>query len=82
MARKTYWQNVSLHTDRDKEVCKSWFSPLCEGMTPNKVEVLCDIETDREKKLRAFMTDAEGKQYQLERTRGATCSISIQEIQP
>lgn len=81
MPRKTYWQSMSLHTDRDKENCKSWFPGLCDGMTPYKAEVLCDIDTDREKKLRVFMVGADGRHHQLERTRGhANYSVSIKEI--
>ena len=50
---------------------------MCHGLTPYKAEILCDIETDREKKIRAFMTDADNKHYQLERTLGArTFSVS------
>lgn len=72
MTRKSYWQAMSLSSDGDKQACKSWFSMLCDDdMTPYKAEVLCDIETDREKKLRVFMTDAAGKRFQFERTCGA-----------
>jgi hypothetical protein len=49
---------------------KSWFQPLCEDMTPYKAEILCDKETDREKKIRAFMTDPHGKKFKFERTKG------------
>lgn len=67
---KSYWQEAYIGSDRAKEDVKSWFAPMCEGMTPYKAEILCDIETDREKKIRAFMTDGDGKRYQFERTRG------------
>lgn len=70
MPNKSYWQEAYIGSDRAKEDVKSWFAPMCEGLTPYKAEILCDIETDREKKIRAFMTDADGKRYQLERTRG------------
>ena len=80
MARKTYWQGVSLHSDESKQTCKTWFNPLCDDLTPYKAEILCDVDTDREKKLRAFMTDANGKHFQLERTVGVKFTISIKEI--
>lgn len=74
---KSYWQSVYLGNDGSKEACKSWFMPLCEGMTPYKAEILCDIATDREKKIRAFMTDAAGERFVFERTRGRNFSISM-----
>lgn len=82
MTKKSYWQAMSLSSDGDKEAAKSWFSMLCDDdMTPYKAEILCDIETDREKKLRVFMTDAAGKRYQFERTRGPkTFSITKKPI--
>jgi hypothetical protein len=70
MASKSYWQSAYVGDDRAKEAIKSWFAPMCDGMTPYKAEILCDIETDREKKARAFMTDAENRHYQFERTLG------------
>ena len=71
MTKKSYWQAVSLSSDHDKAAAKSWFTFLCDDdMTPYEAEVLLDIETDREKKLRVFMTDAAGKRYRFERTRG------------
>jgi len=74
---KSYWQEVYVDGHNAKEAVKSWFAPMCEGMTPYKAELLCDIDTDREKKIRAFMTDTDGKHYQFERTRGGkTFSIS------
>lgn len=70
MPNKSYWHSVYVGNDRSQEAARSWFGPLCEGMTPYKAEILCDIETDREKKIRAFMTDADNKHYQFERTLG------------
>ena len=70
MPSKSYWQEAYIGSDRAKDDVKSWFGTMAEGMTPYKAEILCDIKTDREKKIRAFMTDADGKRYQLERTRG------------
>lgn len=76
-AAKTYWQAMFVDSDNAKEAVKSWFAPMCEGMTPYKAEVLCDAKTDNEKKVRAFMVDDEGKHYKFERTRGGkTFSIS------
>ena len=52
-------------------------------MTPYKAEILCDTETDREKKLRAFMTNAEGEKYKLERTLGKNnYTISAKRVVP
>ncbi len=70
MPSKSYWQEAYIGSDNAKGAVKSWFGMLAEGMTPYKAEILCDIKTDREKKMRAFMTDANNKHYQLERTLG------------
>ena len=70
MRRKSYWQTMYVGDERAKAAVKSWFSPLADDCTPYRAEVLCDIETDREKKVRAFMTDAAGKRFMFERTRG------------
>jgi hypothetical protein len=71
---------VSLEDDRSKTACKAWFPVLADELTPYKAEVLCDVETDDEKKIRAFMTDKEGQHYKLERTRGKKYSISKRRI--
>lgn len=77
MPSKSYWQEAYIGSARSKQDVKSWFGPLCEGMIPYKAEILCDIDTDREKKIRAYMTDAEGRNYLLERTLGRkTFSVS------
>jgi hypothetical protein len=77
MARKSYWQSAFVGDDRSKAAVKSWFGFLCdEDMTPYKAEILCDIATDREKKLRAFMTDAKGQSYRFERTCGRDFTVS------
>ena len=73
---KSYWQSVHVGDDRAREAVKSWFAPLCDGMTPFKAEILCDIETDREKKIRAFMTDAAGAKFVFVRTQGRKYSVS------
>jgi hypothetical protein len=71
MTKKSYWQAMGLSTLSDKQAAKSWFEPLCDDdMIPYKAEILLDVETDREKKLRVFMTDAAGRNYRFERTRG------------
>lgn len=67
---KSYWQETYIGSANSKAAVKSWFGGLCEGMIPYKAEILCDSETDREKKMRAFMTDEEGRNFQFERTLG------------
>lgn len=75
---KSYWSSVCCNSDRDRQAVLSWFSPLCDGMTPIKAEILCDIETDREKKIRALMRDDQGRERWAVRTKGArTYSISL-----
>jgi hypothetical protein len=80
MTKKSYWQSVFIGSDNAKEAVKSWFMPLCEGMTPYEADILCDIETDREKKIRARMIDAQGKRRLFERTRGRNFTISVKRI--
>jgi hypothetical protein len=67
---KSYWQEMCVDKDGDKNAIKSWFSPLSDGMTPYEAAILCDADTDREKKIRAFMTDGDNRRYKLERTLG------------
>ena len=75
---KSYWSGVSIHGERSQAAVKSWFSPLCDDMTVEKAEILCDIETDREKKIRAVMVDPSGKRHIATRTKGGrTYSISL-----
>lgn len=74
--RKSYWMGVSTDTDRDKIAVRSWFSPLGDEMEVISAEILCDIETDREKKIRAIMQDNEGNRYVLSRTAGRNYSIA------
>lgn len=80
-ARKTYWMGVSTETDRDMAAVRGWFSPLCDSMTVESAEILCDIETDREKRIRAIMVDAEGKRRVATRTIGQKYSISLKAAQ-
>lgn len=68
--RKTYWQSVSLRSERDRNAVSSWFHPLSNGLTPYKADVLCDVETDAEKKVRVFMRDGAGREFKLERRYG------------
>lgn len=68
MAKKSYWQSVVCQTASDHDAIRKWFPFLCEDMTPYQCDVLCDVETDREKKLRAYMTDKSGKRWYLSRT--------------
>lgn len=42
---------------------RSWFSPLCDDMTPTEAAILVDYVTDREKKIRALMIDKDGKKF-------------------
>jgi hypothetical protein len=80
---KTYWLSAYIGSDKAKENIKTWFTPLCDGMTPYKAEILCDIETDREKKIRAFMIGADNRYYKFERTLGSkTFSISRKRVDP
>jgi hypothetical protein len=76
----TYWQSVSLYTDASKDALRSWFSPLADDMTPYKAEILCDADTDRVNKLRAFMTDKSGKHYRFIRTTGRRYTISMEPL--
>ena len=70
MPAKSYWQSAYTGSDSAKSNIRSWFGLMADDMTPYKDEILCDVETDREKKIRAFMTDEEGQHYQFERTLG------------
>lgn len=74
---KSYWMVVHTGTDSAKANVRSWFSPLCDKMTVESAEILCDVETDREKKIRAVMVDAAGKRHIATRTKGRTYSISL-----
>ena len=74
---KSYWMGVCTDTDHHKIAVRSWFSPLCDEMTVVSAEILCDAETDREKKIRAVMMDAGGKRHIATRTNGRNYSISL-----
>lgn len=73
--RRSYWQSCVSDTERAREAIRSWFAPMSDGMTPYKSEILCDLETDAEKKLRAFMTDEQGQHFVSTRSRGKRDTI-------
>lgn len=77
-AAKSYWQSVYVDSDNAKRSVASWFAPLSDGMTVYKAEILCDIETDDEKKIRAFMKNDEGKRYRFIRTKGRNFTVSME----
>jgi hypothetical protein len=75
---KSYWQSMCCTTPRDKEAIKSFFSPVCDDMEPESCDVLCDIETDREKKVRAIMIRQDGSKSLVTLTVGRKqCSIHV-----
>jgi hypothetical protein len=59
---------------------------LADNMTCYKCEILCDIETDLSKKMRAFMTDEAGQKYMLTRTIGKSffveCKCLDEQVAP
>lgn len=82
---KSEWVSVSCNSDRDRVAIRSWFSPLCDDMTPKKAEILVDCETDSEKKLRTLMVDASGKERWAIRSknkRGHTITLKAPETSP
>lgn len=75
---KSEWQSMCCSTERDKAAIKSWFSPVCDEMEPISCDVLCDIETDRSKKVRATMVGKDDKRFLATRTLGGkTFSIRL-----
>lgn len=80
--KKSYWMGVVCDSDNSKAAIKSWFSPLCDEMTPESADILCDIETDREKKFRAIMVEPDGKKCLVTRTRGGRrFSLTLKRIE-
>lgn len=77
MAAKSYWTPVCSDGERHQAVIKTWFAPLCDDMTVERAEILCDVETDREKKIRIFVIDKGGKRHVAIRTRGRNFSITL-----
>lgn len=74
---KASWGGICCTTERDKAACCSWFSPMCDNMTPEKCEVLTDTATDATKKLRAVMIDKRGRKFVATRTFGKRFSIKL-----
>lgn len=67
---KSEWQSMCCATERDKAAIKSWFGLFADNMEPVSCDVLCDIETDRSKKVRAIMVGKDGKRVLATRTLG------------
>lgn len=67
---KSYWQSMRCSTPRDKEAIKLFFAPLCDGMEPESCDILCDTQTDRERKIRAIMITKTGERKRATRTLG------------
>lgn len=83
MPSKSYWGGVYVGSERSQEAVKSWFGSMADGLTVYKAEILCDSETDREKKIRALMMDADNNRFRLERTLGRkTFRISRKSMPP
>lgn len=74
---KSYWQGMVCDGPRSHEAIKSWLSPMCDDMIPLKAEILCDVVTDKEKKLRVLMQNKDGKKLWAIRTFGKTFSITL-----
>jgi hypothetical protein len=67
--RKTYWQSCVVR-DGSEAVIKAWFAPLADRMVPYQADILCDVETDKALKLRAYMTDECGRKCAFTRSLG------------
>lgn len=67
---RSQWTKIWCGSPETKAAALSWFHPVCDGMTPEDVEILCDVETDREKKIRAVMVDEHGMRRLAIRTLG------------
>ena len=78
--KKSYWMTVTTHTDRQKEAVLSWFSGVCTGMTVESAKILCDIETDREKKIKAIVRDTDGQRYTATRTTGKNYTVTLAKV--
>jgi hypothetical protein len=74
---KSYWMPVNVRTVSAKRAVLSWFDGLCRDMTVESAEVLCDKQTDREKKLKAVVVDAQGNRRLATRTFGKTYTMSL-----
>lgn len=49
-------------------------------MEPEKADALCDIETDRTKKIRVQLRDKNGRRLEATRTFGKTYSIKLKPL--
>lgn len=68
---KSYWQSVMVDGPRSQTSIKSWFGLMVDqGDVVTSADILCDKVTDREKKIRAFVTAANGSRFKFERTLG------------
>lgn len=80
-AKKSEWVKMVCDSERTKDAIRSWFSPLCDAMTPESADVLEVIETGRTKKARAVMFEpATGLRYRVVRRytkRGHDVSINL-----
>lgn len=75
--KKSEWSSVAIDGPRSQATIKSWFASMADDMAVTKAEILCDIATNREKKIKILATNVEGKCFQLVRTLdGKTFSIS------
>jgi hypothetical protein len=75
---KSYWVVVTTRTDRQQQAMLSWFNGMCDGMKIESAEVLCDKETDREKKIKAVVVDTDGRRHVATRTLGGkTYTVSL-----
>lgn len=63
------WKTVSLDTPEAQRACLSWFRPVCDEMTPVKVETF--YEKGGETKARAIMVDEKGIRHMAEITFGS-----------
>jgi hypothetical protein len=61
--KNTHWVPMACFEQHHKDAIKSWFSPLCDDMTPESAEVWEDRRTGRTKKARAKMVDKDGKRF-------------------
>jgi hypothetical protein len=77
---KSYWMGVTIHTVNKRQAVLSWFGDLCRDMTVESAEVLCDKQTDREKKLKAVVVDAQGNRRLATRTFGKTYTMSLVDL--
>jgi len=77
MSAKSYWQECRV--DGNQEAIKSWFVGMAEDMHVTKAEILCDVETDMERKIRIFARKGE-RDYVLTRTKGRRFTVSCKEV--